>query len=72
MQVAIPLDKMTVVEKLQALEEIWSDLQKTPEAIPSPAWHNDVLQARANRVREGASHFSDWAEAKRRIREKTS
>ena len=49
----------------------WSDLQKAPDQIPSPAWHSDVLQARERRVREGESSFGDWAEAKRRIREQT-
>ena len=71
METAIPLDKMTVAEKLRALEEIWNDLQKTAEEIPSPAWHADVLNARAERVREGSSRFSDWTEAKRRILERT-
>ena len=71
MQGAIPLDKMTTADKLRALEEIWSDLQRTPEDVPSPAWHTDVLRAREDRVREGASHFGDWADAKGRIRERT-
>ncbi len=71
METAIPFDKMTVVEKLRALEEIWNDLQKTAEEIPSPAWHADVLYARAERVREGSSWFGDWTEAKRRMLERT-
>jgi len=71
MQVAIPLDKMTTVDKLKALEEIWSDLQRTPDEVPSPAWHADVLHAREDRVREGSSRFGDWPDAKRRILEHT-
>ena len=71
MQVALPLDKMTVADKLRALEEIWSDLQRRPEDVPSPAWHADVLRAREDRVRDGTSHFGDWTDAKRRIRERT-
>lgn len=71
MQVTIPLDKMTTVDKLRALEDIWSDLQRTPDEVPSPAWHADVLRARENRVREGAAQFRDWGAAKRRIRERT-
>jgi len=70
MPVSIPLDKMTIEEKLRALEEIWNDLQRTPDAVPSPAWHDDVLRARENRVREGSSQFGDWDEAKRRIRKR--
>lgn len=70
MKLTIPLDEMTTVEKLQALEEIWADLQRAPEELPSPGWHADVLAAREHRVREGTSGFSDWETAKARIREK--
>ena len=68
MQLAIPLDTMTIEEKLRALEEIWSDLQRTPEDVPSPAWHGDVLHERESAVRDGRANFSDWTDAKRRIR----
>ena len=70
MKPAIPLDEMTTAEKLRAMEEIWTDLQRMPEEIPSPGWHADVLAAREGRVREGRSQFSDWGAAKSRIREK--
>lgn len=70
MKLAIPLDEMTTAEKLQAIEEIWADLQRVSEGIPSPRWHADVLAARAERVREGRSQFSDWSTAKSRIRGK--
>jgi hypothetical protein len=71
MKLTIPLDKMTTAEKLQAIEEIWTDLQRASEEIPSPGWHADVLTAREERVREGRSQFADWSTAKSRIREKT-
>ena len=71
MQVSIPLDKMTIEEKLQVLEEIWDDLQKTPDDVPSPAWHADVLRVREDRIKEGKSEFKDWADAKRNIRKQT-
>ena len=70
MKLTIPLDEMTTSEKLQALEEIWADLQRVPEELPCPGWHVDVLRAREHRVREGLSRFSDWRTAKARIREK--
>jgi hypothetical protein len=70
MRLTIPLDEMTTAEKLQAIEEIWADLQRVSEEVPSPGWHADVLAAREDRVREGRSQFSDWGGAKSRIREK--
>jgi hypothetical protein len=71
MPVAIPLAKMTIPEKLRALEEIWDDLQRTPESVPPPAWHADVLRAREARIRKGQSSFEGWEDAKRRIRART-
>ena len=46
MKLTLPLDKMTTEEKLLALEEIWEDLCRTPDNIPSPAWHVGVLEER--------------------------
>lgn len=71
MQLTIPLEKMTTADKLQAIEELWNDLRRTPDEVPSPAWHEDVLKAREQRLREGKTQFDDWATAQRRIRERT-
>ena len=45
MHLTIPLEQISVEDKLQAIEEIWADLAGTPENIPSPSWHADVLRA---------------------------
>ncbi|MCG6880328.1 MAG: addiction module protein [Deltaproteobacteria bacterium] len=59
---------MSIEDKLQAIEEIWADLAGTPEKIPSPSWHADVLRAREKRISEGTSHFLDIAQAKEAVR----
>ena len=69
MEYALPLDEMTTADKLRALEQLWDDLCRTPESIPSPSWHADVLRAREKRIDEGSSHFVDWSEAKQKIRD---
>ncbi len=71
MKPELPLDKMTVEEKLQVIEIIWEDLHRSTENIPAPAWHEDVLLAREKRIRDGASSFTDWDDAKRSIRDAT-
>ncbi len=68
MDLTIPLKQMTVEDKLQAIEEIWADLAGTPEDVPSPSWHRDVLLARENRISEGSSSFLDIPEAKEAVR----
>ena len=67
MEHALPLDKMTLSEKLRAMEDIWSDLSRNAEALPSPEWHRDVLQARELRIAENSSHYTDWNQAKQDI-----
>lgn len=71
MELALPLDQMTTAEKLHALEQIWEHLCRTPDEIPSPSWHADVLQDREKRVQEGSSQFVDWGQAKQQIRDST-
>ncbi len=68
MELVLPLEKMTTDEKLRTMEDLWVDLCQIPQAIPAPGWHADVLHAREERIRHGESRFSDWSEAKTRIR----
>lgn len=68
MQATLPLDKMTIPEKLRAMEDIWDDLCHMDEAIPSPEWHGEVLQAREQQIQAGKAKFVDLDEAKRRVR----
>jgi hypothetical protein len=69
MHIAIPLQQMTAVDKLQAIEEIWADLVRVSKDVPAPAWHGDVLHAREQRVADGTAQFLDIDDAKRAVRE---
>lgn len=68
----LPLKAMSLQEKLAAMESLWEDLARTPEAIESPAWHKDILDGRRQRLAEGQSRFIDWETAKADIRNKLS
>ena len=67
MPVTIPMDAMTVPEKLRAMEDLWDNLCRTEDAVPSPEWHGDVLQAREQRIQAGEAKFVELDEAKRRV-----
>ena len=71
MHVALPLEKMTTRDKLVVIEEIWDDLAHNPKQVPSPVWHGEELKAREERLAKGLTRFSDWSDAKQRIREQT-
>lgn len=68
----LPLEKMSVEEKLQAMESLWDDLCSKAEAMSSPAWHEDILTERDAMQRRGDDEFEDWEAAKRNIRTKVS
>ena len=68
MEFVLPLDEMTISDKLQAMEQIWDNLCREPENLPSPDWHGDILKAREERVERGSAQFKDWPEAKEKIR----
>ena len=69
MDITLPLEQMTIADKLQAIEAIWEDLCRSAEDVPSPSWHADVLRAREGRVSEGSARYSDWRDAKQSIRD---
>jgi putative addiction module component (TIGR02574 family) len=72
---AIPvlrLDEMTAEEKIQTIEAIWQNLSPNPEAIESPAWHEEELRVREAQVDSGQAKFLDWEKAKEQIRRQTS
>ena len=68
----LPLKEMTLEEKLAAMESLWEDLARSPEAVESPAWHKEVLDERRQRVADGKARFVDWEQAKAEIRKKIS
>lgn len=68
MSIMLPLDEMTVAEKLQLMEAIWDDLTRHDEAVESPEWHRDVLAERERRIESGEARFILWEEAKADIR----
>ena len=67
MDISLPLDKMTNLDKIVMMEKIWDDLCREPESIPSPAWHKDVLASREIEIKEGKASFSSFDRVKERI-----
>ena len=70
MSIKLPLHEMTIQEKLAAMESLWEDLSRTPEAIEAPEWHKEILDERRQRVADGTAQFEDWEKAKATIRKK--
>jgi hypothetical protein len=72
MSKTLPLEEMTLPEKLAAMESLWDDLTRCPQSVESPTWHKDILDERRQRIADGEAKFMDWETAKTDIRKKIS
>ena len=66
MSIELPLETLSVAEKIPLLESIWHSLCNQPGDVHSPAWHREVLEA-AKRLESGEATVSPWGEAKARL-----
>lgn len=72
MPLTLHLKKMSHADKFQAMEAIWSDLSKNEDRFESPAWHGEALQEAQRLVKAGKAGFSNWEDAKARLRRKAA
>ena len=67
MTISLPLDQMTIEEKLQLMEALWEDLSRHADEMQPPAWHAEALAEREAAIARGEAQFEDWESAKKRI-----
>ena len=72
MDAVLPLDQMTVEEKLRAMEAIWRSLSKLEAQVPVPDWHKQVLDERQRQIDAGEATFVSLEEMKERVRKRTN
>ena len=72
MEVTLPLQQMSTADKLRLLEEIWADLRRHEDELDSPAWHEQALRERDERVAAGKESYVDWEAAKTQLRQRHS
>ncbi len=70
MEITLPLDQMSIEEKLRVMEMLWNDLTRQETEFSSPAWHEEVLKKREERIKAGHENFVDWETAKKHLRER--
>jgi hypothetical protein len=68
----LPLNEMSVEEKLQTMEALWQSLSAEPAAVESPAWHEEELAGSERKIASGEAKFIEWEKAKADIRRRTS
>ena len=70
MPIELEIEKMTLEEKLRAMEALWASLCRDEQNIQSPPWHEQILKQRDERVESGEEKFMNWEDAKRELRDR--
>ena len=68
MTINLPLSRMSTVDKLRVMEELWESLSAEKKPVKLPVWHKTALAETEERVRSGKEEFIDWDEAKKSLR----
>jgi putative addiction module component (TIGR02574 family) len=71
-RVDLPVSRLSLSQKLDLMEILWTDLARNEEKLESPAWHRTILEDRERAFRAGKVTVSDWEQAKKRIKKKVS
>jgi len=62
------IDRMSVTERLGAMDQLWDSLNRHDEEIPSPDWHQDILADRKARAQRGEARFLTLDQLRSRLR----
>jgi len=57
MGVVLQIDRMSKIERLQAIDELWNSLVSSNEELQSPSWHNDIVLKRVASIKTGTAKF---------------
>jgi hypothetical protein len=55
---SLPLDQLTVEEKLKAIEMLWDDLCRNEKQIPVADWQKELLDERQRQIGKGDAKSS--------------
>lgn len=60
------IDRMTKLEKVQAMERLWESLTSNQNLPEPPEWHQAELQKRTARIQEGSVRYTSLSKLKER------
>lgn len=60
-------DDLPVEEQIAYVEQLWDRISATPEKIPTPGWHREVVRERLAAHRAAPDEVLSWETERRRI-----
>jgi putative addiction module component (TIGR02574 family) len=64
---ALEIERMSLAERLQAMELLWRSMAAAPDKLESPSRHKKALQQRLAKVEAGEGEFLTLARLKKRF-----
>jgi putative addiction module component (TIGR02574 family) len=64
---ATEIHRLTTVEKLRLVEELWDEIAASEDSLPIPDWHRDILAEDQARYAANPTEGSPWPEVKARL-----
>jgi putative addiction module component (TIGR02574 family) len=63
-------DDLSIDEKIDYLQSLWDRIAATPETIPVPDWHREIIDERVKEVDANPDAGDDWEVVQERLRTK--
>jgi len=64
----IPLESLSLNEKMSLIEMVWDSLSQKSEDFSSPEWHGEVLQQRVEAVERDEAEFYSLDVVRQRLK----
>jgi putative addiction module component (TIGR02574 family) len=61
----LEIERMSFVERLQAMELLWRSMTAEPDKLESPGWHKKILEKRLAKVEAGKGEFLTLTQLKK-------
>ena len=63
-------DDLSVDEKIDYVQSLWDRIAATPETVPVPDWHRDIIDERLKDLQANPDAGDNWEVVQERLRKK--
>jgi len=63
-------DELSVDEKIDYLQSLWGRIAATPDTVPVPDWHREILRERLKDYQANPNAGESWDVVRERLRDK--
>jgi len=64
------IDNLSVDEQIEYVQSLWDRIAATPEQVPVPEWHREILDERLKDYEANPNAGESWDVVRERLRDK--